>query len=211
MLKRSKIEDLRSLSLVRRGFFERLVPAAAVLGGLAFGFLGFGSYYSLSRSSQIVPYFVTIDGSGNMRGGAAIEADENITERVISAELCAFIENLRGTFDDKALRRQAVRTVFAHLKTGTPLYEQMRKFYQDGRDLKKARLADISFQSVYRLTAQTFEIAFSEKTAQPEKTRGFRVRVSYELSRRPDASLETVRLNPSGLLVTEFVLTELPG
>ncbi len=182
----------------------------AVIFGLLGLALGFASLlYTLlnSNSTSYLPYIITIDKNGALLGHDTI-TETSIPEPARAAFVCDFIEALYTISSDRDYQVRLIRTVYARLSKDALLRSMVDSHYEQSEKLflTKNHHREVIIESLLKKSEKTYEVEYtiknrSEKTMSTEQ---FKATVVLSDCTREKRSLEDLRLNPLGLLISHL-------
>lgn len=208
---KNNYKGLEDINLLKESLRHDLLPLSAVLLSAAFGFLSLGAllYFQIFKQ-EIIPYIVTVDRQGAILTSGALKAADGIPEEIIATTLCDFLEKLRCAGDDHDLKRRDIEYIYAHLKDKSSALAYVDDYYQKQDPFLKDRYVKIELQNLIRAAQKTFQIDWIETTDfnKSHKRQKMRAQITYELVRVKHRSLNSLKLNPLGIFITDIRLSE---
>jgi type IV secretory pathway TrbF-like protein len=173
-----------------------------------------GTIY-LASQSKFVPYVVEVDKLGRSVAVAPAQVALPADERVIHANLAAFMSNARLVTPDIALQRKAIFAVYAMMNGDSPAAAKMTTWLNGNpastpfnRAAKETVEAEIV--SVIPQSPDTWQIEWNEKVFDRQGTPiqpPYRMRALATIDIIPPTSATTedkIRQNPLGVYVRDF-------
>ena len=208
---KNNYKGLEDINLLKESMRHDLLPLSAVLLSAAFGFLSLGSllYFQMFKQ-EIIPYIVTVDRQGAILASGALKSADGIPEEIIATTLCDFLEKLRTYGDDHDLKRRDTEYIYAHIKDKSSALDYVDNYYQKQDPFLKDRYTKVELQNLIRVAQKTFQIDWIETVDlnQSHKRQKMRAQITYELVRIKHQSLNSLKLNPLGIFVTDIRLSE---
>lgn len=210
---RHKNAGLYGLNLAARYLKNRLALLLCALCCGAFGFVSLGAYIVRSQQSALVPYLVEVDSHGVVLGGQVLQAQPQIPQTIVAAVICQFVRDLRLVTPDNTLQSNAINAVYSHIRSGDAAQKQLDAFYQSSNPFEKSAgsRTEVLISSVIAQSDKTYQVDWVERTTGEldSTSKNMRALVSYSISplRRPDA--QTLLLNPAGIYIKDFTVTEI--
>lgn len=201
--------SLGGLNLARSALLRTLIPMAAAFACAAFGMVALCAYISAASSLQIVPYVVTVDRTGAVIARDDLRGAQEVPEQALAADLCAFIEKFRGVSSDPVLNERHMRSVYAHLQDNSQAFGEITRYFREERPHRPdSNPISVSIENIIRMTPGTFQIDWNERSAD-EKTVRLRANVTCKTVALQHSELETLQLNPLGVIVTALTISDI--
>jgi type IV secretion system protein VirB5 len=207
---RSQYESARREWLERYGDYiaqARIWRTIALLA-LLVALIAVAGVVVLANQSRLVPYVVKVDdlGSAIAVGRADLAAQPDTA--IIKAQLARWVTATRSVYLDAAAQRAMVIEAYSMINRlgaayGT-LNEHMRAY--DPFERAKTETIAVQVESVLPISGQSWRIEWREeirgRDGSSQKASQYQATVT--LAFNPPSDEETLRLNPTGLYITDF-------
>lgn len=208
---RRKYNELVGQVVASRRILQAVVVIMAMMG-----FASVGGWIHLVSQSKFIPYIVEVDKLGqHVAVQKANTIDEAIANRVVMAEIAAFIADARMVTPDAALQSDAINRLYARMNPEDPASHKMTQWLNgDAEKNPFARASkeavSVEIESVIPQTTASWLVDWIERVysrqgdlAQPP----FRMRalVTYYIA-PPNENIteEDIRRNPLGIFISDF-------
>ncbi len=191
---------------------NRLALVLLALLGASFGFICLGAFIWQSSRSQLVPYVVSVDKQGVVLNQGPLDSDVTVPPQVVAATLCSFITNLRQVSVDAAMQRAAITAVYSHIQEGSMAQQEVDKFYQTDNPFARGEKERVTVEiaNVIAHSGQSYQIDWQERVEGKLSVseRKMRALISYEVLGGQDLEAQNLILNPLGIYVSDFVISQ---
>lgn len=182
-----------------------LLIALASIGGMIY----------LGSQSKFVPYVVQVDKLGEAIAVSRADRMQVLDERIVHAQLAAFINDLRIVTPDVALQRKAIFRAYALLSGNDPATVKANQWYngtEENNPFKRAETITVSIEivSVLPQTHETWQVDWLEKVHDRQGQlveSPFPMRALVRIYQKPATQTTTeeqIRNNPLGIYVQDF-------
>lgn len=192
----------------------RLWQAVALLC-LMITLVAIGGVLHLASQSKFIPYIIEMDKLGQTAAVAPAQLATPVDQRLVRANLAAFISNARLVTPDIALQRKAVLAVYAMLHGDDPAAAKMTAWLNGNEASNPFQRAaketvETEIVSVIPQSPDSWQIEWNEKLFDRQ---GVPIGQPYRMKALatveivpPDASTteEKLRQNPLGVYVKDF-------
>lgn len=225
-LKRSEV----MLSSLR----QHMTWALFSFGSLSLSFMCLAALIALSQRPALQPYVVTVDRQGVvLNRGPLPPASEALTPSLVAAELSDFVRHVRMVTPDKNMQRELMTRAYAMVAPGSKVFNELDAYYSAHNPLstRGPYAVSVDILNVIVTGADTWQIdwreftkanaaepdnahaALQQATSENSNARTMRALISFKqdtslLSGQVAGSERLLLLNPLGLVITEFIVSD---
>lgn len=191
-----------------RNFTQQM---AVTIFGFAVASLALGALIYQNSQNNVVPYVITVDSHGVVLNKGAAKPLTEITQEMVSSQLCDFIRSLRILTTDKTIQRQSIIKAYAFVKPGSSVAQQLTDYYKLNNpfDIKANQSVVIDVSSAIETGSNTYQIDWLEQGLIPGKAIHMRAQISYALAPSLNTNSQDPLLNPLGIFVESLVISEI--
>lgn len=167
------------------------------------------SLYSAAHS-EYVPYVVAVNDHGVAIASGLARETQREDEKLISATVSEFIENMRTVTLDYGMQRRMTYWVLAHLTDMDPARSKALTYFNESNPFERARkmLVDVSIKSVVKQDGSTWQVEWIESErsrlgellSDPKKMRAL-VTWGYGPQK---TELEEIKYNPLAIYIRDY-------
>jgi type IV secretion system protein VirB5 len=198
--------------------YERLIKTAASWRKLTFAMFtlltaSVATVLWMAQSVKVVPFIVQVDQHGYDIAVKPVEQISVKDDRIIIARLADFIINVRTVYSDPAATMTCVKRAYNSIAGKSPGQTKLDTWFRQNNPLiKKGQTVSVHVHSVLRLAPNentSWEIEWSEKTyLQGELATERFYKGIFIIEMRPPTSVSEIMLNPLGVFISDFDITE---
>lgn len=223
----SKTLGLKRSEVMLNGLRSHLTWVLFSFGSLALSFFCLAALIAQSSRPALQPYVVTVDRQGVvLNRGPLTPASEALTPALIAAELSDFVRNVRMVTPDKTLQRELMTKAYALVAPNSKVFFDLDAYFNAHNPLsnKAPYAVSVDILNVIATGEHTLQIDWREQShagaadstiSAPAESyeRTMRALVSFEQDSAltqgtAEGSERLLLLNPLGLIVTEFVVSD---
>lgn len=223
----SKTLGLKRSEVMLNGLRSHLTWVLFSFGSLALSFFCLAALIAQSSRPALQPYVVTVDRQGVvLNRGPLTPASEALTPALVAAELSEFVRNVRMVTPDKTLQRELMTKAYALVAPNSKVFFDLDAYFNAHNPLsnKAPYAVTVDILNVIATGEHTVQIDWREQShagaadtmvSAPEEgyERTMRALVSFEQDSAltqgtAEGSERLLLLNPLGLIVTEFVVSD---
>lgn len=198
--------------------YERLVKTASSWRKLTFSMffllaLSVGTVLWMAQGVKVVPFIVQVDQHGYDIAVKPVEQTSVTDDRIIISRLADFIINVRTVYSDPAATKTCIERAYNSISSKSSAQSKLDSWFRENNPFTKTEQSvNVDVQSVLRRTPQnntSWEIEWSEKTYRhgvASSTRFYKGVFMIEM--RPPTNVSEIMLNPLGIFVSDFDITE---
>ncbi len=202
-----------AVNLLVRYLQGRLALLLLALCAAAFGFISLGAFIVQSERSSLVPYLVTVDKQGVVLHQGKLDPHPEIPRQVIAATLCDFVQHVRAVSSDPTVQRAAITAAYAQVREGSAAQRELDSFFRTHNPFSRGEKerVQVVISNVIAQNGSTYQIDWQERSLSElaESSRAMRALISYETAGTSGISPENLLLNPLGIFVSDFVISDL--
>jgi len=152
--------DERYGSLIKRAQHWRAAAVLALLVALAEAVVILG----VATRPKTVPYVVAVDSLGRVVASGAVERSTPLDQRMKTAAVTRWIQDLRGVTSDGLAQRGAIDRVYAMIGSGTAAQTLITEFYRANQPFERANkeTVQVDVNTVLPTTEHTYEVDWTE-------------------------------------------------
>ena len=223
----NKTLGLKRSEVMLNGLRAHLTWALFSFGSLALSFFCLAALIAQSGRPALQPYVVTVDRQGVvLNRGPLTPASEALSPALVAAELADFVRNVRMVTPDKTLQRELMTKAYALVAPNSKVFFDLDAYFNAHNPLsnKAPYAVSVDILNVIATGEHTLQIDWREQShagaadtalTRPDASyeRTMRALVSYEQDSAltqgsAEGSERLLLLNPLGLIVTEFVVSD---
>ncbi len=212
VLNSPKASGLEAVNLAVSYLKSRLALLLLALLCAAFGFISLGAYIVLAERSNLVPYLVTVDRQGVVLHQGTLNAHREVPPAAVAAVLSRFVQDVRRVSSDSQMQTAAITSAYSHIRDGSQAKVELDQYFRSSNPFERGRRerVDVIIANVIAQTGSTYQIDWVEKKSveQVSSSRSMRALISYTLGPVDDLSADNLLLNPLGIYVEDFVVSE---
>lgn len=209
---KNKIIGIEKICIANRALRGNLSLLLLTMFSLCMCFLFIGAYVYQSSKSKYIPYIVTVDGHGVVLTNEVLKQDYKIPKPVVISQLTDYIKCLCSVTKDLAAQRANIYKVYAYVVENSEVFHLISSYYNANNpfELAKKGTKSIEIKNVLFLSSQSVQIDFIEHSIVDNErfSKKMRANISFELE-DPATDFQTVMLNPLGIYLSEFHLSEI--
>ncbi len=223
----SKSLGLKRSEVMLNGLRSHLSWALFSFGSLALAFVCLAALLAQSNRPALQPYVVTVDRHGVvLNRGLLTPASEALTPSLIAAELSDFVRNVRMVTPDKTMQRELMTNAYAMVAPGSKVFFDLDAYFNAHNPLSNRApyAVSVDILNVIATGEHTVQIDWREcshagaadttvKRPDDGYERTMRALISFKqdptlTNGKAEGSERLLLLNPLGLVVTEFVVSD---
>ncbi|MGH7715891.1 MAG: VirB8/TrbF family protein [Vulcanimicrobiaceae bacterium] len=161
-----------------------------------------------AAQSKVVPYVVEVDKLGDAVAVARADRATPTDERVVTAQLAAWIVDVRSVSSDPLAQKSALSRAYAlTAATGTTF---LNDYYRDHSPFGQTRTVAVSIDAVLPISKQTYQIQWTEdaRDLQGRDIGTTQWLASVTVAFDPPTDERGILSNPLGLYVTNISWTQ---
>lgn len=168
----------------------------------------------VSMQTKFVPYIVEVDRLGQTVAVSPAQRVSQLDERIIHAQLASFISNSRMVTPDALFQKKAIMSSYALLSPKDIAMEKMNRWYNETPEsvpFKRAEkyMVSVNILSIVPQSPETWQIDWVETVLDRsgKQVDKFMMRALvgiYIIQPDKILNVEQIRMNPTGLYISDF-------
>lgn len=168
----------------------------------------------VSMQTKFVPYIVEVDRLGQAIAVSSAQRANQLDERIIHAQLASFISDSRMVTPDALYQKKAILNVYAFLSPEDIALQKMNQWYSatdESTPFKRAEKYTVSVNilSIVPQTPETWQIDWVETVLDRsgkviERFTMRAIVIIYIVPPEQTLNVEQIRMNPTGLYISDF-------
>lgn len=207
-----EIQGMTAINLAWSYLRSRLLLLVLAFICAAFGFVCLGALIVQSGRSNLVPYLVTVDKQGVVLNQGTLSPHPEVPQAAVASVLCRFVQDVRMISSDAALQTEAITAAYSHILEGSQAKTELDSYYRSINpfELGQREQVNITISNVIAQTGSTYQIDWLERRVgkNNRSERSMRALISYELGPVDGLNAQGLLLNPLGIYVKDFVVSE---
>lgn len=212
MKKLSPLAGMRFDNKASENLKSTVYPLCIGLIGLMLGFLSLAFVILTYGRSQFVPYIVTVDNNGSILNVGTLEESHEISDEMIAAFACDFLEHIYTFSSDKSLQQSFITKAYASILLRSSAKDFLDAHYQskDYMQSDSNETVKTYVSSLVRLSKDSYQADFSTKTIKGDEvvTDNYKALLSLKQLPLVHKDLNLLRLNPLGLFIYEITVSK---
>ncbi|MHB0889008.1 VirB8/TrbF family protein [Acidithiobacillus sp.] len=194
-------------ALSRAHNWKMMAFGAVAVAGIAVAGIAY-----IGAQSKIQPYVVAIDRMGNPIAMAQPVTGGAVNQRIIEAQVAAWVWNWRSMLSDHVAQKQLLAQVYAMASTQTAA--ELNPWY------KRSWTADVGYvvsphiTSILPISNNTYQVNWTETKYQDGRNDGtasYKANVTVGIDKKIAGTAQASMLNPLGIYVQSITWTKVLG
>ena len=179
--------------------FSAVAVAGIAVAGIAY----------IGAQSKIQPYVVAIDKMGNPIAMAQPVTGGAINQRIIEAQVAAWVWNWRSMLSDPIAQKQLLAQVYAMASTQTAA--EINPWYKKTWSADAGYVVSPHVTSILPVSKNTYQINWTEtkyENGQSDGTTDYKGNVTVGIDKKIASTAQASMLNPLGIYVQSITWTK---
>ena len=201
---RREWDDRQGDALTRAHNWKMMAFGAIAVAGIAVAGIAY-----IGAQSKIQPYVVTIDKMGNPIAMAQPVTGGAINQRIIEAQVAAWVWNWRSMLSDPVAQKQLLAQVYAMASTQTAA--EINPWYKRSWTADAGYVVSPHITSILPISKNTYQVNWTEtqyKDGQSDGTTNYKGNVTVGIDKKIASTAQASMLNPLGIYVQSITWTK---
>ena len=191
-------------ALSRAHNWKMMAFGAVAVAGIAVAGIAY-----IGAQSKIQPYVVAIDHMGNPIAMAQPVTGGAINQRIIEAQVAAWVWNWRSMLADPIAQKQLLAQVYSMSSTQTAA--EINPWYKKSWTADAGYVVSPHITSILPISKDTYQVNWSEtkyKDGQSDGTRSYKANVTTGIDKKIASIAQASMLNPLGIYIQSITWTK---
>lgn len=201
---RREWDDRQGDALARAHNWKLMAFGAIAVAGIAVAGIAY-----IGAQSKIQPYVVAIDKMGNPIAMAQPVTGGAINQRIIEAQIAAWVWNWRSMLSDPVAQKQLLAQVYAMASTQTAA--EIDPWYKKSWTADSGYVVSPHITSILPISKDTYQVNWVEtkyQNGQSDGTTSYKANVTVGIDKKIASTAQTSMLNPLGIYVKSINWTK---
>ncbi|MCR2830541.1 VirB8/TrbF family protein [Acidithiobacillus ferrooxidans] len=201
---RREWDDRQGDALTRAHNWKIMAFGAIAVAGIAVAGIAY-----IGAQSKIEPFVVAIDKMGNPIAMAQPVAGGAVNQRIIEAQIAAWVWNWRSMLSDPMAQKQLLAQVYAMASTQTAA--EINPWYKKSWTADAGYVVSPHITSILPVSKSTYQVNWTEtkyQNGQSDGTRSYKGNVTVGIDKKIASTAQASMLNPLGIYVQSITWTK---